>query len=98
MKFLLRELFQLYVQDFDVVYAKDTDPLDYFCQTHDEQDLNQLIDEMKALLIEVTKGVKGIRDIKDMGLEYLPAPNRSPEMWLPDLIEYLQEKASGVRR
>jgi hypothetical protein len=31
---LLEHLLQIYVQDFDVTFEKNTDPVDLFCQQH----------------------------------------------------------------
>jgi len=95
MSHLLEKLFEMYTQDFDIVWEKDTDPIDLFCLQHTAQQQTQLLSEMKDLYQDVLSGQKTLRDIINMGLEYVPDV-RSPELWLPPLIKHLEKKITGA--
>jgi CdiI immunity protein len=94
MSSLLEEFFVMYGQDFDI-FSHDTDPIDLFIAQHTEQERAALLQEMKALYDDLLIKEKSVRDIKNMGLEYFPEGNRSPEVWLPRFISYLEEKIAS---
>ena len=89
---LLEQLFVMYGQDFDIVFSHDTDPIDLFIAQHTLPERAALLQEMKALFNDLLTKEKSVRDIKNMGLEYFPEGNRSPEVWLSRFISYLEEK------
>jgi hypothetical protein len=91
---LLGELFQLYTQDFDLLYDQYTDPIDIFCLQHNVQEQKELLQEMKILYQEILSGEKSNRDLRNMGLEYIPGDDLSPMAWLPPLIRYLEGKTT----
>lgn len=84
----------MYVQDFDVIFERDTDPIDLFCMQHSAQVQKQLLQEMKDFYQEVLAGKKRLKNIVNMGLGYLPWNDHSPEVWLPLLIRYLEKKTA----
>jgi hypothetical protein len=92
MSSLLEELLCMYMQDFELVFVRDTDPIDLFCQQHTSDEQRQLLCEMKELYDGVARGEVALRDIRNMGLEYLPGGEQEPKVWLPRFVEYLQEK------
>jgi hypothetical protein len=92
---LIRELFEMYSQDFDLVFSRDTDPIDLFYLQHTSEESNNLLKHMKELYNDILLKKKTINDIKNMGLEYIPEGNRSPEAWLPRLIKYMEDKLSS---
>jgi hypothetical protein len=89
---VLERFFEMYIQDFDLVFARDTDPVDLFGLQHALSEQRQLLDELKALHQAVLSGRVKIGDIRNLGLEYVPGDERSPERWLPRLIAYLESK------
>jgi hypothetical protein len=89
---LLEDLFKWYVQDFDIVFERDTDPIDVFCQQHTDDEQRQLLKELRELYDDVLHGRASMRTILDMGLGYVPEGKSSPEAWLPRLGDYLERK------
>jgi len=90
----LTELFQLYTQDFDLLYERYTDPIDLFCLQHTPQEQRELLQEMQSFYREILLTTKSTRDLRDLGLEYIPGDDPSPEAWLPLLIGYLETKTA----
>lgn len=91
----LPDLLQLYSQDFDLIFQRDTDPIDYYCAQHSAQEQGDLLTEMNEVYQEVLRGEKSISDFVSMGLEYVPGEDRSPKSWLPRLIKHLEIRLSG---
>ncbi len=89
------EFWMLYLQDFDLVFEKDTDPIDMFCQQHDERDQRELLRHLTDFYAGVLLGRRSIRELVAMGLEYMPGDEQHPETWMPRLIQYLEEKLGG---
>ena len=89
---MLRELCMLYVQDFDVVFERDTDPLDLFCKQHNKRAQEHLLNELRSFCSDVLAGRRSVRDLVGMGLEYMPGDEHHPETWLPKLVKYLEER------
>jgi hypothetical protein len=89
---MLREFWRLYVQDFDVVFERNTDPIDLFCQQHSRQAQEELLDELRGFCAEVLAGRRSVADLVNLGLEYMPGDEQHPETWLPQLVKYLEER------
>ena len=98
MSTMLQELCQLYTQDFDLIFQRDTDPIDLFCQQHNIQAQEELLSQLKEFYEGILSGRKSIRDLINMGLEYTPGTERNPQTWLPPLIEYLDERIAISER
>lgn len=94
---MLRELCMLYIQDFDVVFERETDPIDLFCEQHSRQAQEQLLDELRRYHADLRSGRRSIKDLVSMGMEYMPGDELQPETWLPHLITYLEEKIVSTR-
>jgi hypothetical protein len=96
----LEEFWRLYNQDFDLIFARDTDPIDLFCQQHNEQAQRALLRELNSFYDGVLCGRNSVRDLVKMGLEYVPSDDENPAIWLPPLIDYLAKKIanSGERQ
>ena len=90
MNSMLQELCELYTQDFDLVFQPGTDPIDLFCQQHDVQAQEELLQQMKEFHQGILSGTKSVLDLVNMGLEYIPSTERDPRTWLPHLIKYLE--------
>ena len=97
MSAMLREFCMLYVQDFDVVFVRDTDPIDLFCQQHSKRAQEELLDELRSFCGDVLAGRKSVLDLVKMGLEYMPGDEQHPETWLPQLVNYLEERIAAPR-
>lgn len=89
---ILQKFCQLYGQDFDLIFDQDTDPIDLFCQQHSLQAQEELLGQLKDFYEGVLPGRNSIRDLVEMGLEYVPEGDRSLRTWMPRLIKYLEEK------
>jgi hypothetical protein len=89
---MLRELCELYTQDFDLVFQRDTDPVDLFCKQHNLQAQQELLGQLKEFYDGVLSGRNSIGDLVEMGLEYVPEGDRSLASWVPRLIKYLEGK------
>jgi hypothetical protein len=87
----LEELCQHYSQDFDVIFERETDPIDLFCQQHDRGAQRELLHEMTEFYEGVLSGKKSMLDLINMGLEYVPG-NRESFTWFLSLIEHLKNK------
>lgn len=88
----LEALCQHYGQDFDLVFEKDTDPIDLFCRQHDVKAQQELLREMVEFYEGTQCGRNSLADLVSMGLEYRPG-NRESFDWFRKLIEYLSEKS-----
>ena len=89
---LLEAFFIMYAQDFDLVFTHDTDPIDLFCQQHALGEQRQLSLELRNLYEDVKAGRKTLRDVKNLGLEYLPNGERDVNAWFPRFIEHLRKR------
>jgi|SRR6516164_3269607 len=92
---LLRELFVMYGQDFDIIFTSDTDPIDLFISQHTHEEQKQLLKEMRSLYNEIVQRTRTVHDIRNIGMEYFPNGNRSPEVWLPKFMKYLEDKTAS---
>lgn len=61
----LEEFWRLYNQDFDLIFARDTDPIDLFCQQHNEQVQRALLRELKSFYDGVLREELGPRPRED---------------------------------
>jgi hypothetical protein len=95
---LLEDLFVWYVQDFDIVFERDTDPIDQFCEQHKKEEQVQLLSELRELYGEVLIGTKTWRDVRALGLEYWPAGLRNPQALLFRLLEHLEARLAGTKQ
>jgi hypothetical protein len=86
----LERLCQHYSQDFDLIFERETDPIDLFCQQHGLEDQRELLREMIAFYEGAVSGKSSLTDLVNMGLEYVPGDPES-FAWLRSLIEYLGE-------
>jgi len=86
------EFWMLYIQDFDLVFDRDIDPVDLFCQQHDERDQQELLRHLTDFYAGVLSGQRSIQELVDLGLEYVPGDEQHPETWMPRLIERLKER------
>jgi hypothetical protein len=83
----------MYVQDFDIVFECDTDPIDLFCQQHTIEEQRQLLQDMRKLCDDLIHGRATLRTITSLGLEYVPEGNRAlPQTWLTRFSDYLEAK------
>lgn len=89
---ILEKFCQLYTQDFDLVFERDTDPVDLFCQQHSPQDQMLLLQQLRDFYTGVLAGRKSIRHLESLGLEWAPGDDPDSKTWLPRLIEYLEQK------
>ena len=97
MSAMLREFCRLYVQDFDVVFEHDTDPIDLFCQQHSRKAQEQLLDDLRGFCADVLAGRRSLGDLVDLGLEYMPGDEQHPETWLPQLVKYLEARIAAPK-
>ena len=88
----LRKLCGFYIQDFDLVYKRPTDPIDQFCSQNDAQTQNEALREMIDFYQRFQAGERSHKDLVKLGLEYTPGADRSSLKWFHDAIEYLREK------
>jgi len=58
---ILCKFFELYVQDFDLVFEKATDPIDLFCQQNSRDTQRQLLIELNELRTQIFEGKKTLR-------------------------------------
>ena len=91
-----RKLCELYMQDFDLVFQQETDPIDLFCQQHDVSDQKKLLAQMKSFYEGILSGKNSLNDLREMGLEYVPSDDLDPAVWLPPLIEHLEGKITAL--
>ena len=89
---MLQALCELYMQDFDLVFQRETDPIDLFCQQHDARDQKELLARMRRFHEGVLSGENSLNDLRAMGLEYIPGDDPNPAAWLPPLIRHLEKK------
>ena len=92
MTILLQKLCELYVRDFDLVFQQGSDPVDLFCQQHDARDQRAWLGQVKGFHKEVLLGKKSIKDLRKMGLEYVPDDEPDPATWLPLPVGHLEGK------
>ena len=92
MKTMLEELCGFYIQDFDLIYERDTDPIDQFCDQHDIREQKEALGQLKDFRESALAGKKTVRDLVDMGLGYIPNDSQDLETWLPRMIDYLEHK------
>jgi hypothetical protein len=97
-RYLLKGLFEMYIQDFDLLFVRDTDPIDAFCQQHTDWEQRELLKELKVLLDNMRSGKWTSRDIVDLGLEWWPDGDRSAQSWLPRFIKHLEERIQNPDR
>ena|SRR6185437_1594377 len=95
MSTMLQQLCELYTQDFDLIFQRDTDPIDLFCQQHNIQVQTELLSQLKEFYESVLSGRESVRDLINMGLEYVPGAERDPRTWLPPLIKYLEGRIAA---
>ena len=50
---LLEEFFGMYGQDFDIVFSRDTEPIDLFVAQHTNEEQEQLLQEIIALYDDI---------------------------------------------
>ncbi|HEY7578816.1 MAG TPA: hypothetical protein VH855_14575 [Acetobacteraceae bacterium] len=95
---MLPKLYELYIQDFDLIFQEPTGPIDMFCQRYDLQDQEALLNELKKFHQEAVSGTKTIENLVNMGLEYVPSTEHDPGTWLPAVIEYLSAKIAQSKQ
>jgi hypothetical protein len=88
----LRKLCVCYIQDFDLVYKRPTDPIDQFCSQNNTQTQNEALREMIDFFQRFQAGERSHKDLVKMGLEYTPGADRESLDWVRDAIEYLRVK------
>ena len=92
---MLVEFCGFYMQDHDLIYKRDTDPIDDFCGQHSIQEQKEALVQLKHFHKAVLSGSKSIDDLLNMGLGYIPSDDPDPAIWLPPLIEYLEGKITN---
>jgi hypothetical protein len=95
---MLRKLCGFYIQDFDLIYERDTDPIDQFCNQHNVREQKEALGQLKDFREGVLAGKKTIRDLDKMGLGYFPSDDQDLEAWLLRVINYLGEKIANAER
>ncbi len=95
---MLPKLCELYIQDFDLIFQEPTDPIDMFCQQHDLEDQEVLLNELNKFHQDAISGTKSIENLINMGMEYIPGIEHDPRTWLPALIEYLGAKIAASKQ
>jgi hypothetical protein len=95
---MLRTLCGFYSQDHDLLYERDTDPIDQFCDQHNVREQKEALGQLKDFRESVLAGKKTIRDLVNMGLEWFPSEDKDLDKWLLRLINYLEAKLANPER
>ena len=95
---MLAEFCGFYMQDHDLLYERNTDPIDDFCGQHNVREQKEALAQLKDFHKAVLSGSKSIDDLLNMGLGYIPGDDPNPATWLPPLIDYLAGKIANSER
>jgi hypothetical protein len=95
---MLAEFCKFYSQDHDLLYERDTDPIDQFCEQHNVPEQQEALAQLKDFREAVLAGKRTVQDLVHMGLEYCPSDDRGLATWLQRLIDYLEGKIANPGR
>jgi glucose-6-phosphate isomerase len=95
---MLAELCGFYIQDHDLIYEQDTDPIDQFCEQHNVREQREALAQMKDFREAVLAGKRTLQDLVYMGLGWHPLGGRDLATWLQRLIDYLEAKIANSDR
>ena len=95
---MLAEFCGFYMQDHDLIYERDTDPIDDFCAQYNVQEQKEALAQLKDFREAVLAGKQNLQDLVSMGLGYIPGDDQNPATWLPALIDYLVGKIANSER
>jgi hypothetical protein len=95
---MLAELCGFYIQDYDLIYERDTDPIDQFCDQHTVRDQKEALAQLKDFREAVLAGKRTLQDLVYMGLGWHPLGDLDLATWLQRLIDYLEGKIANSER
>jgi hypothetical protein len=93
---ILAEFFGFFIQDFDLIYERDTDPIDQFCSQHTIRDQKEALVQLKDFREAVLAEKRTVQDLVRMGLEWYPSDDHGLATWLQRLIDYLEGKIANA--
>jgi hypothetical protein len=95
---MLAELCGFYIQDYDLIYERDTDPIDQFCDQHNVREQMEALAQLIDFRGGVLAGKRTVHDLVYMGLGWYPNVGLDLATWLQRLIDCLREKIANFGR